>query len=233
MGQNDRQSTDIRLIRQSLAVILQHTARDGGSHLGDTTGPLWVHGCPYRGLLPFEETDIDVFYGRERLTAELTVQRRPAGSGGGLVVVTGASGAGKSSLLRAGPAADAGPGADPGIGCWPRMVMTPTRDPLGALAAASPRSAAAAALAVRDGPRPAQPGQAHLVVRRRSRRCRPAPATSGRRETRRPPGADRRPVRAGLHSEPWPGREAGRQVFITALCAARPPVGPAGPAALW
>ena len=101
MGQNDRQSTDIRLIRQSLAVILQRTDRDEGSRLGDTTGPLWVHGCPYRGLLPFEETDTDVFYGRERLTAQLAVQMAGRVTGGGLILVTGASGAGKSSLLRA------------------------------------------------------------------------------------------------------------------------------------
>ena len=54
--------------------------------------------CPYRGLLPFGESDAEVFYGRERLAARLAARA----SRGGLVVVTGASGAGKSSLLRAG-----------------------------------------------------------------------------------------------------------------------------------
>ncbi len=34
----------------------------------------WVDGCPYRGLLPFDETCAEVFYGRERLAAELAVQ---------------------------------------------------------------------------------------------------------------------------------------------------------------
>ena len=58
--------------------------------------------CPYRGLLPFGESDAEVFYGRERLSAELAARLAARASRGGLVVVTGASGAGKSSLLRAG-----------------------------------------------------------------------------------------------------------------------------------
>ena len=58
--------------------------------------------CPYRGLLPFRESDADVFYGRERLAAELAVKLAARAADGGLVVVTGASGSGKSSLLRAG-----------------------------------------------------------------------------------------------------------------------------------
>ena len=43
-----------------------------------------------------------MFYGRERLTAELAVKLAAQVSRGGLVIVTGASGAGKSSLLQAG-----------------------------------------------------------------------------------------------------------------------------------
>ena len=34
----------------------------------------WARGCPYRGLLPFDESDAEVFYGRERLAAELAVK---------------------------------------------------------------------------------------------------------------------------------------------------------------
>ena len=46
-----------------------------------------VRRCPYRGLLPFGESDAEVFYGRERLAAELAVKlaarasRRRAGGG--------------------------------------------------------------------------------------------------------------------------------------------------------
>ena len=61
-----------------------------------------VRSCPYRGLLPFGESDAEVFYGRERLAAELAAKLAARAAGGGLVLVTGASGSGKSSLLRAG-----------------------------------------------------------------------------------------------------------------------------------
>jgi ABC-type cobalamin/Fe3+-siderophores transport system ATPase subunit len=55
---------------------------------------------PVPGHLPFTESDADVFYGRERLAAELAAKLAARTSTGGLVVVTGASGSGKSSLLR-------------------------------------------------------------------------------------------------------------------------------------
>jgi sugar lactone lactonase YvrE len=53
---------------------------------------------PYVGLKAFQKEDADRFFGREKLTAKLVdlVERRP------LVGVFGASGSGKSSLLRAG-----------------------------------------------------------------------------------------------------------------------------------
>src|ERR1035438_9430398 len=94
-------------------------------------GPRWAHGCPYRGLQPFDEADAEVFYGRERLTAELVgrLARQPAGTG--ILVVTGASGAGKSSLLRAGLLPALARGLQlPGSARWPRVVITPTAQPL-------------------------------------------------------------------------------------------------------
>ena len=60
--------------------------------------PLPATDCPYRGLLPFEPEDRDYFFGRERLIEELIGRLAP----GRLVAVVGASGSGKSSLLRAG-----------------------------------------------------------------------------------------------------------------------------------
>ena len=103
IDQNARQSTEIRLVREDLAVIARRTrAGVPGDATGGDQRPRWVHGCPYRGLLPFDEADAEVFYGRERLTAELAVKLAAQAARSGLVVVTGASGAGKSSLLRAG-----------------------------------------------------------------------------------------------------------------------------------
>ncbi len=56
--------------------------------------------APYRGLAPYQAEDAELFFGREDLTASLLekVLAGPATP----VVVLGASGSGKSSLLRAG-----------------------------------------------------------------------------------------------------------------------------------
>ena len=64
----------------------------------DIKAPLAATACPYRGLLPFEPEDRDYFFGREAVVREL-IERLECG---GLVAVVGASGSGKSSLLRAG-----------------------------------------------------------------------------------------------------------------------------------
>jgi WD40 repeat protein/DNA-binding SARP family transcriptional activator len=54
--------------------------------------------CPFKGLAPFEPGDADLFFGRERLVDELKAR---LGSEP-LLAIVGASGSGKSSLLRAG-----------------------------------------------------------------------------------------------------------------------------------
>ena len=54
--------------------------------------------CPYRGLLAFEPEDRQFFFGREEVVCELIERLRP----GRLLAVVGASGSGKSSVLRAG-----------------------------------------------------------------------------------------------------------------------------------
>ncbi|MET9446085.1 nSTAND1 domain-containing NTPase [Streptomyces cinerochromogenes] len=58
--------------------------------------------CPYRGLAPYRREDARWFFGRERSTNALVAQLRAAERSGGLVMLVGASGAGKSSLLNAG-----------------------------------------------------------------------------------------------------------------------------------
>ena len=92
--------------------------------------------CPYRGLLAFREQDASVFFGRERLTAQLVSRLAKRLSGVGLLVVSGASGAGKSSLLSAGllPALARGALATPGSEHWPRLVITASENPLDELA---------------------------------------------------------------------------------------------------
>ncbi|MDW8807122.1 hypothetical protein P1P68_20615, partial [Streptomyces scabiei] len=58
--------------------------------------------CPYRGLSSYRQQDARWFFGRERSTGALVEQLRAAERTGGLVMLVGASGAGKSSLLHAG-----------------------------------------------------------------------------------------------------------------------------------
>ena len=67
-----RQSADVRLIREELAVIEQRAGRRQPEPAGPSAaGPGWDGGCPYRGLLPYDQAHAAVFRGRERLTAEL------------------------------------------------------------------------------------------------------------------------------------------------------------------
>src|SRR5512133_134304 len=54
--------------------------------------------CPYKGLDVFEEEDADLFFGRERLVNELVGRVKESRA----VFITGPSGSGKSSLVRAG-----------------------------------------------------------------------------------------------------------------------------------
>ncbi|MFC7265607.1 nSTAND1 domain-containing NTPase [Streptomyces lutosisoli] len=58
--------------------------------------------CPYLGLASYRQQDARWFFGRERSTDALIAQLRAVEKTGGLVMLVGASGAGKSSLLNAG-----------------------------------------------------------------------------------------------------------------------------------
>lgn len=90
---------------------------------------------PYKGLFYFDESDAELFFGRENLTTSL-VERLLSGleAGHRFLTVIGASGSGKSSLVRA--------GLIPALrwrqesSGWLICVMTPTAHPLEALAEA-------------------------------------------------------------------------------------------------
>ena len=81
-------------------------ARGGGSLTGDQGELAWllgaVTGSPYRGLAAFEQHDAGFFFGREAATAQVLERMSRCLRGAGLLVVSGVSGAGKSSLLQAG-----------------------------------------------------------------------------------------------------------------------------------
>src|SRR5262249_10996104 len=68
----------------------------------DGAGPMplgAVTASPYRGLAVFEERDAALFFGREAATIEVLDRMSRLLAGVGLLVVSGVSGAGKSSLL--------------------------------------------------------------------------------------------------------------------------------------
>jgi len=233
--QTERQRTDIRLLSNQVTLALSRMAAGGGaSGDADSQGPIWTDGCPYRGLLPFGESDADIFYGRERLTAELTAKVAEQTTRGGLLVVTGASGAGKSSLLQAGLMRKLAEGQQvPGSKDWPRILMTPTANSLTELASGLAVVSGTPLTAIRDE-LAKQPDQAHLAV------WQAALSAASRRGGAAPANGDARLVLIVDQFEQLftlntgTAGKAAQQALITALCAAADnAVGPAQqPAAL-
>jgi DNA-binding SARP family transcriptional activator/ABC-type glycerol-3-phosphate transport system substrate-binding protein len=91
---------------------------------------------PYKGLRPFEERDSPDFFGRETLVARLLDRLALAGRAGGLLVVAGPSGSGKSSVVKAGLVPAVRAGALAGSAEWVIAVMLPGAHPFRELAAA-------------------------------------------------------------------------------------------------
>jgi WD40 repeat protein/DNA-binding SARP family transcriptional activator len=92
--------------------------------------------CPYKGLARFEQADAELFFGRERLVAELVTHL----VGPGLLGVVGPSGEGKSSVVRAGLLPALADGVLPGSAHWTQVVMRPGDHPLRELARAAHRA---------------------------------------------------------------------------------------------
>jgi len=97
-------------------------------------GPVWdraVKGSPFRGLAAFEAAYSSVFFGREQAIARATTKLRTAP----FLLLIGASGSGKSSLLRAGllPRLTA-PGVLADVELWRPVLLTASGDPIRALA---------------------------------------------------------------------------------------------------
>jgi energy-coupling factor transporter ATP-binding protein EcfA2 len=99
---------------QELAAALHHNGRDSARQ---------DEAAPYAGLESFGPEDAERFHGRDKLIARLV----SAVAGHRIVVVVGASGSGKSSLVRAGlvPAARSGALGGP----WADVVISPGTDP--------------------------------------------------------------------------------------------------------
>ncbi|MEU8027604.1 WD40 repeat domain-containing protein [Streptomyces sp. NPDC049099] len=200
--------------------------------------------CPYRGLAPYRQEDARWFFGRERSTSALVAQLRAAERTGGLVMLVGASGAGKSSLLNAGlvPAVRGGALRDgqgtgaalgpPGEGTADCVLhLVPGADPLGELVRRVPDLTAVAADARRAEQEatenPAVPGSDSPRV---AQAAREAMAAWARREGS---GESRPVVIVDQFEEAFTlcPDEADRRTFLQLLHAAcTPPAGTGGAA---
>jgi WD40 repeat protein/energy-coupling factor transporter ATP-binding protein EcfA2 len=130
----ERRETAARERQLAVLAAQLSEALDAQDHAGGAGGA-WTQ-CPYPGLAPFGEQEARVFYGRRRMTRALVQAVAERARSGGLLLVLGASGAGKSSLLHAGLApALAGGALGPGSGAWPVRIITPGARPLAELAA--------------------------------------------------------------------------------------------------
>ncbi|AEV87798.1 putative WD repeat-containing protein [Actinoplanes sp. SE50] len=110
-------------VRRQLLAVNQETA--------PAAPPLSGSVPPYPGLASFQPADAPWFRGRETQVAELLARLSEQLVGGPPLVVTGVSGVGKSSLVRAGllPAIGAGR-LGPAATAWPWIVLTPGATPL-------------------------------------------------------------------------------------------------------
>ncbi|HYB86639.1 MAG TPA: hypothetical protein VEC76_07305 [Streptosporangiaceae bacterium] len=145
---------------------------------------------PYRGLSTFEERDAAFFFGREAAATQVLARMSRQVDGAGLLVVSGVSGAGKSSLLRAGVLPQLrGTGLVSARGAlsWPCLLLTPSRAPLEELAVPVAQLAGVDAAAVRRD-LDADPAGFALTARQA------ALAQSGRQEGT-PPGPAEQPAR--------------------------------------
>ncbi|MFF7644297.1 AAA family ATPase [Streptomyces canus] len=182
--------------------------------------------CPYRGLASYRQEDARWFFGRERNTEALVqLLRSAAGTGtGGLVMLVGASGAGKSSLLNAGlvtaleEGALGGAGADGGRTV---LQLVPGADPLTELTCRIPELKPLVSAAETTGPDIDHPPEfAHAV--------REAVASWAQREA-----ATARPVViVDQFEEAFTlcSDETARRTFVRLLHAACTPAGPDSPA---
>jgi WD40 repeat protein/transcriptional regulator with XRE-family HTH domain len=185
---------------------------------------------PYRGLKAFEEQDAALFFGREAATTALLERMSRLTKDTGLLVVSGVSGAGKSSLLQAGVLPHvqrAGLAGAPGAASWPCLVLTPTRAPLDELALQVALLAGADAAAVRRELE-ADPGGFALTTRQAALapRSRPEGIPDGpARQDESPPPERRLLLVVDQFEQLFTlcADEGQRRAFITALHAAATP----------
>jgi WD40 repeat protein/DNA-binding SARP family transcriptional activator len=115
---------ELRSMEAELAggVVELQAAEERDTQAGDDGAPVI---CPFKGLASFEPADAPYFFGREQLVAELVARL----VGAPLLAVTGPSGSGKSSVVRAGLLPALAGGVLPGSEEWTQVLMRPGQHP--------------------------------------------------------------------------------------------------------
>ena len=123
--------SDLSELEEELADrVLQASERARAlSHASTSPGQQPSSSPPFKGLSSFERDDAELFFGRERLVAELVARV----AGASFLALVGPSGSGKSSVLHAGVLATLAEGVLPGSAHWPRRTLRPGDHPLEAL----------------------------------------------------------------------------------------------------
>ncbi|WP_369030590.1 NACHT and WD repeat domain-containing protein [Streptomyces adonidis] len=141
------------------------------------TVPAGGEGVPYPGMRAFGRADAEWFFGRRTLLSRLFDRLEKCLDDHRPLAVVAPSGAGKSSLLRAGLLPELAKGQLPGAERWPQLLLTPTAAPLAALttglALLTGAEEAVVGAAVESGPgsvvrlvreRLALPTEAHVLL---------------------------------------------------------------------
>ncbi|MFJ4191630.1 AAA family ATPase [Kitasatospora sp. NPDC089509] len=192
---------------------------------GETPAVITGGVCPYRGLASYRQQDARWFFGRERSTDTLVALLRAAERTGGLVMLVGASGAGKSSLLHAGlvPALQSNALGKGSGQAGPVVQLVPGVDPLAELTRRIPELAGV--VAAMDGSAPEEPAAVAPGTPEFARAVRGAVTAWAHREadsaTRPVVIVDQFEEAFTLHSD-----EVRRRLFIQVLHAACSPAEP-------
>ncbi len=117
-----------RLFEQHLKSLIIEFLKKTGEGLASKAPQRWWHGSPYRGLQAFQFEHEKIFFGRTQAVDEVlgALRTRWIDEKCPFVMIFGASGSGKSSLMRAGVLPWlVKPGVIDGIGLWRRALLRP------------------------------------------------------------------------------------------------------------
>jgi len=126
---------------QQLERLLRHWLDEKVLHGRAVAWPIATKGSPFRGLAAFGAKHASVFFGRSRdISRAVDAWKVAAERGTAFLLVVGASGAGKSSLARAGvvPRLTV-PGVVPQVDLWRVAVLRPSEMPSGPVSSLAAR----------------------------------------------------------------------------------------------